>query len=299
MSIDAALVPAPATSASSLVEDLLLVSGSVGAADPRTAVADARGRGRPVRSCLDGGGELVVSVSAPDGRRLGIYRREAEAPGGAGSHWAWWMPGPPDRTGWRRLYAGEPAHAWPDVLAAAADARAESDAIDELRRWHAVLGPNGRIYSVSAAAAQGPIWVAWQLDGRIPIARALDALAVDGRAGLDAIATLLGTGAGGPGPWSFALGVGTGRWRLGTSRWARHHEDDAKRRRFAAVVDQLGGDGRFAEVAYKLVAASAPGTTPTRIGRAAEIEMPVSANSAAVLDAEFFLTAPTDRRSTT
>jgi len=294
------------SAASALVRDLLMVSAC--RADPavvEAALSGARvtGPGATVRSCIDGGAELIASLSAPGGRRLGLYARQPEphpvtrsGPGCHGrSRWAWWKggTGEPARTGWRHLFSGERAGTWIEIEAAVAGAAAVDR--DRLRRWHAVLGPNGRIYSVSGTDG-GPIWVAWQLDGRVPVDRALDALGVDGTVGRATIAGLLGSTVGvanDSGPWSVAVAVGTDRWRLGTSRWARSREDQSKRRRLADTADAAGGDGRFAEAAYKLVQSSRPGAALTRIGRAVEVELPVRGTANRPLDVEFFLTAPT------
>lgn len=285
----------PIDAATDLVRDLLLVSAC---GDSREIVEATLPHATPwlrgARSCVDGGRELLVSVSAPGGRRLGLYAREPEPErdGTARSRWAWWKGSAGDggQSGWRNLYSGEASGTWADVETATAGN--DEDALGALRRWHAVLGPNGRIYSLSGTAG-GPVWVAWQLDSRVPVHRALGALDVHGDAGLAVIATLLGGGPGGPGPWSFALAVGGDTWRLGTSRWARSREDHPKRRRLVDAVDRLGGDGRFAEAAYKLVRDCAPGAAGTRVGRAVEVELPIAGAAPRPLEAEFFFTAPT------
>lgn len=271
----------PVMPESDLVGDLLLLANwPLG---PSRAVPTASGPLTP--SCLDGGSELVVSVSAPGVRRLGLYSR-LPGVGTAASDWRWRRRTADGMTlsGRRVLFAGEQPTAWATVESITQG----RVGLQELRQWHAALGPNGRIYS-AAVADDGPAWVSWQLDRRIPIQRVLTALRVDGGLGLALIAAILGVKP--AAPWSISLGVGTGRWRLGTSRWAFDRETREKRQRLTGVTRELGGDGPFTEAVYKLVAAGAPIGVPSRTGRAVEVELPITGTASVPLDVEFFFAA--------
>jgi hypothetical protein len=225
------------------------------------------GEGRLRRSCLDAGSHVIVSLPATGGRAVGVLVRDAGDGSPGVTRMVTWDWTGAVRTGWRRLYAGEPAGTWADVLAAVGPGGR-----DTVARWHGVLGTNARIYSVGRRG-DGPPWVAWQLDPRVLIGRALDALGV-GAARPAAEAVLQAALGSRPpergAPWSLAVASDGSRWRIGTSRWARCVESDDKRRRLASVLAAHGGDRDFAEGVYKVVAASA--ARPGRVGRAIEVE---------------------------
>jgi hypothetical protein len=286
-----------------LCAHLLLLAGIGGDESPIQGGWPDIAGGRPTRlerSCVDAGSRLLVSVSAPQWRHLGLYQRVAEGGRPQVSRWSWWKGAAASTErdwGWRHVFIGEPPGVWDEVSLAVrgyawdvARTGGSEAALDVVSRWHATLGPAGRIYSLSVPETGSP-WVAWHLDKRLPIDRALHACGVDGSGGLAIIADLLGSDPSATGgPWSVAVASDGSRWRLGTSRWAHNREDAGKHRRLASVVQNLGGDGRFAEAAYKLVIAAGEDALPARVGRAVEVEF--AAGSGIPAGAEFFLSVP-------
>ena len=251
---------------------VLLAGLGTGGDQPDEVAPDAAGVG----TCLDGGGEIVLSLAAPGGRRLGVFERDRRTQTDPGcSRWSWWKQerGSPAIRGSRVLMAGEPPGSWDMVT------RAAGGGTEALRYWHNVLGPGARIYSITveAGAGQRGVWVAWQLDPGVRIDRALEALggwSAPAEAAVEILGDLVpATLARDRGPWSLAVRADGERVRIGTARWARWHEDDAKRRRAVAAIGAFGGDARFAEGAYKLVLASEANPGRSRVGRAAEVEL--------------------------
>jgi hypothetical protein len=268
----------------------LLAGLRPGGDQPGQVTAGAVGLG----TCLDGGGEAIVSLAAPGGRRLGVFERDRRTRNDPGcSRWSWWKQerGFPVIRGSRVLLAGEPPGTW-DMVTSATGGGTET-----LRHWHRVLGLAARIYSITAEAGAGPdgVWVAWQLDPGVPVNRALGALggwSAPAEAAVDTLGALVPARlAGDHGPWSLAVRADGEHVRIGTARWARWHEDDAKRRRAVAAVAAFGGDARFVEGAYKLALASEADPGHSRVGRAAEIELArtSSGDLAAPHELELFL----------
>lgn len=275
-------VAAPADPTASTIRTLGLLAGAgaqVGAIDDwwrRSAERDDSG----LRSCIDTGSRLLVSLSVPaQGRQMSCYAR-IPGPSRPGiTHWSRLDWESDLRSGWRTWYSDEPVGTWDDVLAVV-----DRDDSTQIADWHRILGPAARVYSVSVDRDRQP-WVSWQLDPRVEIARALGAVghapAWQVAAGL--LGELLGRVPTVAAPWSLAVRSDGLRWRIGTSRWARIAETDHKRRRYAWTVGTLGGDRQFAEATYKVLSASAGQRT---VGRAVELEFD-SGNSPA--GAEFFL----------
>jgi hypothetical protein len=304
---DAAAAPVAGIAADrpELLRHLLMVAGAGGRAEAmlaeivQTVLLDSTRRG--TRSCLDGGSDIVVSVSTARRRRLGLYLRAPDAADSSVSRWLWWRieADDPPRRGWRHLYAGETPGVWPDVLRTCQEYETRqgvSGSVARLHAWHAALGPSARIYSVLVPLDGAP-WIAWQLDPRLAPERALAACGVSDRVGASIVASVTGLPAAGRGgPWSLAMAIDGSRWRLGTSAWARCPEFVDKRRRLAAAVADLGGDQRFVEAVYKLVEARQPEQVPSRIGRAIEVELPFD-SAEALTEVEFFLSVPGVRSS--
>jgi hypothetical protein len=89
------------------------------------------------------------------------------------------------------------------------------------------------------------------------------------------------------GPWSISILLGGDtRFRLGSTNWARRPEGDEKRRRLGAAIEAWGGDRRYAESLYKLIASVPSRNRPHSIGRAVEIEF---SSDGQPLIAEFYL----------
>jgi hypothetical protein len=75
------------------------------------------------------------------------------------------------------------------------------------------------------------------------------------------------------GPWSIGLRLGgEPRLRVGSTNWSRRIEDNDKRRRMVDLVENQGGDRRFAESLYKLISAAARPGRVHALGRAVELE---------------------------
>ena len=180
-----------------------------------------------------------------------------------------------EETWYAETYMGDSSASWQRALAAATRA----GDVATFRRMHAIVGPHSRLYSVSwSGDDQRPLArIGWQLDRTLPADRALEAIGCTGAwpAAAAFWASLLGR----PvdprrGPWSLDLTLGSvPRWRLGSTNWARDVEDSGKRTRLAAVVDQRGGDRRFAEGLYKLIQSGIPPGRARAIGRAVELEL--------------------------
>jgi hypothetical protein len=244
------------------------------------------------RTCIDGGSEWMFSLLAPGERALRVLSR-TEPPSGGVSRWirVHYEAGGQVHRSRAESYVGEPVAAWEHAWAASRSVGGE----DRLQRYHAVLGPRSRIYSVgwSLDAPAPEATVSWQLDrGSVP-AEALAGLGL-ARAwpvAADLLRALLGY----PvttrtGPWSILRPVheDSPRVRIGTTRWARSLEEPVKRRRFSSVVESLGGDRRFAEGLYKLIESASPGRGGRSIGRAVEVEV----LGDALVGVEFYLCLP-------
>lgn len=227
------------------------------------------------RTCIDSGSEVMFPLCAPGRRCLRVITHRYSGDGGR----ACWLRScyKPGRTleNWHtETYRNEHPAAWER----ACEMTGNIDRMKALRQVHAILGPQGRIYSVDWQMGQDTpqVWVNWQLDRTLRPDKALRHLRCD--TGWEQAARqwelLLGV-APRPdlGPWSIGVLLNdVSRLRLGSTNWARCTEGSSKRRRLAALVESWGGDRRFAEVLYKLCEASARPGRPNIIGRAVEIE---------------------------
>jgi hypothetical protein len=231
----------------------------------------ALGQSKEGRTCIDAGSQVMFSLLAPGARGLRVlvrvtdgdengttWRRIYYRPDGSVEYWQ------------TRVFIGEKAAAWEQARAAAS----QVDGEQRLKRYHAALGPHGHIYCV--AWSDAAVSISWQLDRGYPpeVALANSGLVGDWRAALETLRVLLGQyPSPRVGPWSIThyLHEDTPRVRIGTTSWARQIEDGAKRQRLAALFDQVGGDGRFAEGLYKLI--SSVSESNARIGRAVEVEL--------------------------
>lgn len=243
------------------------------------------------RTCIDAGSSLLLSVAAPGGRslravsRLGlpskdivIWQRFHKRAGEPVERWR------------SESYLGEPADTWGRVESAAR----RVGGLERLRQAHSVLGPRGRIYNLSYGLGERlKATVSWQLDRFFRLDEALEQLGFKGAWGQAAgiWEDLLGFPASlRTGPWSVLIPLHDPgpRLRIGSTNWARRAEDVEKRRRLAALVEQLGGDGRYAEALYKLIEGAGRAGRRPAIGRAAEVEI----LGDQIVGAEFFLCVP-------
>jgi hypothetical protein len=243
------------------------------------------------RTCIDAGNTLMFSLYAPGERGLRVLLRQGPTVDGA--------------TPWLRVhqpahgtidylhtetYIGEPPAAWQHTLAAAQLVGGEQ----RLLAYQAILGTHGRIYSSAWSVADSAPYasVSWQLDRRTALLPVLAACGIDHgwRLVSEHLQALFGQPPGTIGPWSIQLTLHSAQpcIRIGTTRWARMIEHPTKRRRFSALVEQVGGDARFAEALYKLIESAAPNNLATRIGRA--VELAVVGDQ--VTGIEFYLSLP-------
>lgn len=279
---------------------LLAGMGAAARGAARAALAPVEAAGAATsRTCIDAGDPLLFSVAAPGGRALRVAVRQAQAVGDGMRHWRRFVysagaPERPPQAVDTILVEGEPAAAWQtarDWLGPAATA-------PQLAPARALLGGRGRIYLVarparlSAPGDGSPGWIAWHLDHRAAPAEALAAL---GLAGVwPQVRHWYGKLLGAPvseraRPWSIGVSLGDGppRLRVGTTHWARQPESPAKSGRLGRVVGELGGDGRYAEALYKLVAGAWPERRAHGIGAVAEFEF----EDGQLRAAEFFIRA--------
>src|SRR5262249_27612034 len=242
------------------------------------------------RTCIDGGGRLIFSVRTPGQRSLRVITRcgpvqESVIP------WRrtyYLMNGVVER--WEtETYADETQLAWQRAVSIAQRA----GTIEELRRVHAIIGPHSHIYCVTwSLQPTCSAWVSWQLDRTLAVDRALELLDY-GDFWPEAAAlwsSLLGFSANTRrGPWSIGLMLGgEPRIRVGSTNWVRRVEEREKRQRLANIVEQQGGDRRFAEALYKLVESAVRPYRPRSIGRAMELQF----GRVAMEAAEFYICMP-------
>lgn len=191
------------------------------------------------RTCIDRGGDVLVTLPVTgDARQFGIGWRTESAE--THQRWREQQFGTEEQRE-MVLFLGESAepfnHLPPEFAA--------------LQRQ---IGGFGRLYSVRGTGAE--MWVGWHL--REHPLRLLKLLGV-GNA-WSSIATAWSQLRGVPlsrrdRPWSVEVNL-AGRVRIGSTQWARQLESAAKSHRFARLVQELGGDARFAESLYKLTAST-------------------------------------------
>lgn len=220
------------------------------------------------RTCIDGGSRLMFSLVTPGPREMRVLTRQGSECGGAVTRWLRSNVGAAE-TARSITFSGEVETAWSETLTIAQMLGLEQ----RLRAFHAVLGPLSRIYTVMYTAHNAR--VGWQIDRGWGVDKVLANMGLPGlwHQATELLRPLfLFTPSPTLGPWSIAheLAAGEETVRIGTSAWARVTEDAGKIQRLAALIGQLGGDGRYAEALYKLVASASP--AHARIGRALEIE---------------------------
>jgi hypothetical protein len=277
----------------SLLSGLGIPSYSSTGGQPGALLADLEGAHQEVegRTCIDAGSSLMFSLVAPGKRSLRVLSRlEQPTPGVVSWQRLHQQVGqPPER--WRsETYLGEPAAIWDRIQAAARRA----GGLERLQRAHAVLGPRGRIYSLSYRLDDLPeATVSWQLDRFFRLDETLERMGFKGawEAAAGIWEAILGFPASlRTGPWSILIPLCGPelRLRIGSTNWARLPEGAEKRRRLAGLVERLGGDGRYAQALYQLIeGAGRTGRRPA-IGRAVEVEL----EGSQVLAAEFYLCMP-------
>jgi len=228
------------------------------------------------RTCVDAGWPLLFTVRSPGSRSLCVLLRESFSEGGTAR---WTRVHQQASKCERQLIETFPPgsrEAWPRALDLASRLGAE----DFFRRRHARLGLQGRLFSIACPMDDRGLGssVTWHLDRSSSLVEALSACGAGNTwpAAAEVLQRLLGRLPSPKyGPWSITCDLcDPVRTRLGTTSWARGPEDDSKRRRFAATVQSLRGDGRFAEALYRLLESrphSEPGSA--RTGRAVEIEI--------------------------
>jgi len=280
-----------------LVYHAALLSG-VGARSieaARTAARSGRGPGSSPagdgRTCIDGGGRHVFGLLATGARHLRMIARSGPARDGV-LPWtrSYYYPHGVTETWVTETYLGEQPAGWSRARRIAAWV-GQSDAFQQA---HRVLGPHGHIYSVDwvSGQSQPSIWIGWQLDRTLTPDQALARLDyADAWPRVSSFWTALLGATPDPrrsGPWSVRLAFGgPPRLRVGSTNWLRHPEGEGKRRRLISLVEQYGGDRRFAESLYKLIESAVPTERRRPVGRAVEFEISATHGDSA----EFFLCA--------
>ena len=243
------------------------------------------------RTCIDGGGRQVFGLLATGARHLRVISRSGPARGGT-LPWtrSYYHPDGGTETWITETYLGEQLSGW----SRARDTAARVGQSDAFQHAHSILGPHSHIYSVDWVLGQSypSVWVGWQLDRTLTPDRALAQLDyADAWPRASAFWTALLGVAPDPrlsGPWSVRLAFGgPSRLRVGSTNWLRHPEGEGKRRRLTSLVEQYGGDRRFAESLYKLIESAVPPERRRPVGRAVEFEISPTHDDSA----EFFLCA--------
>jgi hypothetical protein len=230
------------------------------------------------RMCIDGGANALIAVGAPGGRRWEAHILSATDPIDGRQDWQGVrISGTDSQILTRSMFRGRSGTA--AQVAHAAAIRAGQAAVSRFERWHGLIGPQGRIYSVgNEPDDRGGARVAWQLDRHAPVLRIIADLA--GEAGRDVAVTSLSAVHGfdlsaTSGPWSVALSVAAPECgaRIGSTRWAWAVEDAGKRDRLARWIHAHGGDAGYAAALHDLIAGIAPSGQTRTIGRAVEIDI--------------------------
>lgn len=270
---------------------LLRALSRLAGGDAAAALYDALPAGavRPAaRSCIEAGGDLMVTLRAPGDATISVAATTPGAPAPGIQRWRRWRLGAsgeaPGGAGESLMFLdpqpGDLGHAF-DFL--------PRPGLPRLFEQHlAVLRPRGRVYLATRAEPEtGESWLSVVLDPRLSARETLAALRVQGAwsAATAALETLFGrlvterTR-----PWSIALpcsaeALERGVVRLGTGGWARLPEDADKTRRVADAVGAAGGDGACAALAYATVAGrqagphTGPASARRAVGTAAEIDV--------------------------
>ena len=245
------------------------------------------------RTCIDGGSHMMFALLAPGDRSsLRLLNRTESATDSIMSWIRHYIQSGNKPECWQTdVLLGEPQDAW----ARAHTLAKRVNALSRFQADHALLGPCGRICSLSWSLGDPTqAEISWQLDRSAPLERLLAELGLpeawtQTRHIFETLLNFPVTTR--SGPWSILrrLNVdGESVLRLGSSNWARSIEDDGKRRRLTKLIKHLGGDSRFAEALYKLLNAHQQGQRIQRVGRALELEW----HNGQLTAAEFFLSVP-------
>lgn len=309
---------APAGRGSGEPYDTVLLAAllaGLGPQAPRLATLAGRsGTAGESRTCIDAGSALMLSAATTSRRELGIHQRQRGPVLAADGR----EPRPDGELHWRETRCSGAAvtgHARTVLTAAAVTGSGQLDALlDQVdaagrarfRRWHALLGPYGRLYSLRRPLVEGtgPAWVGWQLDrGRARTAVAQDpALAAAWVAAGEPLSTLFPASdasaahavLSAPGPWSVAVALDDpDTFRIGTSRWAWQPDDERKRRRLGQLAAAYGSPA-FPQALLRLLSDRVADPTASRVparqrvGRAVEVEV----RGGVASQLEFFLAVP-------
>ncbi|MEL6940314.1 MAG: hypothetical protein AAFO84_14090 [Cyanobacteria bacterium J06598_1] len=268
------------------------------------------------KSCISAGNSLILSLRAPGSRCLRIAQQIEDTQRWIHTHYS---PSPalnnrPERWLTEFFLAKPPVSnaaspnglssstipsdtgpnsyaPWAKALSFARTLNAETRA----QQYHKKLGCRSHLLSFSQRLDSNPGgWITWRLNKHYSPAAALADCEASWAWPVAAqhFQTLLGRSISKYcRPWSLAVNISDSqpRFRLGTTVWARQPESTEKHRRLADTVEQMGGDSRFSEALYKLIAAPHPAGITSRIGRAAEIEF----YDGQAVSMEFFLCVAT------
>lgn len=240
------------------------------------------------RTCIEAGSTVLLSIKSNEKRSLRTFQL-ADASKAAGfSRWIGNHYSIHQVThSVTETFFKHRIEAWEHSLAFASAV----DRAAQFQSYHAAIGIQGRLFQTTIA--QNQHWVSWQLDRTVSPEASLahygyQSAWVEAKQILQTLfqRSILPRST----AWSLScnLSAAEPHLKLGTTLWARLSESPSKHRQMAAIVQQLGGEDRFAEALYKLLD-SARSRDSTRIGRALELEI----QRDRVISAEFFLSVPT------
>ncbi|MXO90846.1 hypothetical protein GRI41_08440 [Altererythrobacter aquaemixtae] len=237
----------------------------------------------PTRSCIEGGGDLMVTFHAPGPVTRGTATSTSKPCGPGARHWDRAAQGkPPGET---IIWMDSRGGSLGEVL----EFLPKPGAPDLFAERLGFLRSCGRIYMATKAEPEtGESWLSFALDRRVSPRQALTNLGCIGGwpAAQGMLSRVFGrTVTERTRPWSIALPLSgealeSRTFRLGTAAWGRLPEDAGKRAHMAAALDETGGDGSGAADDYAAIAAlhTGPLNFANAIGSAAEVD--VSPNGA-------------------
>ena len=245
------------------------------------------------RTCIDAGWPIMFSLRVPsEGGELCINRRlPSDAPETSMQRWvrsAFFHGGEEGRQ-LTDTFHRKSQEAWQKALKIANQCGAGA----YFQQIHATVGPYGHLLHVNRCDSGLPesTTITWKIDRGIDPGKVLDACRQGDtwdqtRAVLKQLFGFHVTHHAGPWSINFNLSESDPEVRVGTTRWALGPEDENKLKRFAQLIDSLGGNRRFAEGFYKLLLQRSQRASNHRVGRAVE----VVSRGGKVAGAEFYLT---------
>jgi hypothetical protein len=249
------------------------------------------------RTCIDAGGDTLVTLRAPGPVTLAFGETIGADPAPNVRRWRRRVVGPVNEAGESLIFGAPAPEHWSVARNYLLDLGTLGEALVTLRA-------RGRVYMATRREPEtGESWIAFALHPRQSPRETLAAVGLTGvwAPAAARLSELFGRHVTEHlRPWSIALPLGAKARarrlvRLGTTAWARVPEDRDKPARLARQIDALGGDGGLAEAAYGLIARHAgPGT----VGAAAEFDVEDGRVTAALYTLRASARPPAARRET-